>query len=66
MIVITIVQGLNLPLKNATFGPFGHLDLKGVPDVAEEDLADVVATGKPQKGTIKVLLDTDTGSAVLT
>ena len=48
MIVITIVQGLNLPLKNATFGPFGHLDLKGVPDVAEEDLADVMATGQPQ------------------
>ena len=53
-------------MKKAAFGPFGDLDVKGVPHMAEKDLADVVTTGEPQEGTTEVLLDTDTGSAVLT
>ena len=53
-------------MKNAAFGPFGDLDVQGVPHMAEDDLADVVATGEPQEGTAEVLLDTDAGSVVLT
>ena len=38
-------------MKNAAFGPFGDLDVQGLPHMAEDDLADVVATGEPQEGT---------------
>ena len=57
---------MSLPLKKAAFRPFGHLDVKGVPDMAKDDLADVVATSKPKQGTAEMLLNANAGSVVLT